>query len=289
MQRAQAAEGDAALLPMKVGSAQRSYRLRTTPMRDAEGKLLGAVTVLEDVTEMQNLDRYKTRFLDVASKKLQGPLQKLRMGLYALSRGYAGEIRPLQLDLVLGAQEETEKMNDLMADLIEVGELESGRRELKIERLRPIELLRDSMMRCREDARAKNIQLSVDAFEDTAYVNADRRAVRTILDNLLSNALRYTPAEGEIRLEATELKDRVQFFVRDSGRGIEADRLATIFGRFSAASHEGTGLGLALVRRLVESLGGQVSVESRVGHGTTFSFTLPIASVTSTRHPVEIG
>ena len=129
----------------------------------------------------------------------------------------------------------------------------------------------------------------MDAFEDTAYVNADRRAVRTILDNLLSNALRYTPAEGEIRLEATELKDRVQFFVRDSGRGIEADRLATIFGRFSAASHEGTGLGLALVRRLVESLGGQVSVESRVGHGTTFSFTLPTASVTSTRHPVEIG
>ena len=76
--------------------------------------------------------------------------------------------------------------------------------------------------------------------------------------------------------------------MRDSGRGIEAERLPTIFGRFNTSS-DGTGLGLALVRRLVETLGGQISVESRLGHGTTFRFTLPVATVAADRHPVEIG
>jgi signal transduction histidine kinase len=77
--------------------------------------------------------------------------------------------------------------------------------------------------------------------------------------------------------------------VQDSGRGIEAERLPTIFGRFTDSSGKGTGLGLALVRRLVETLGGQVSVESRLGQGTTFSFTLPMATAVPSRHQVEIG
>jgi NtrC-family two-component system sensor histidine kinase KinB len=289
MQRASTSEGEAALLPLRIGKAQRSYRLRTTPMRDSEGKLLGAVTVLEDVTEMQEVDRFKTRFLSVASEKLRDPLQRLRLSLYALSRGHAGELRPLQRELISGGEHEAEQLNDLMADLIEVGELETGRRALKIERLRPADILREAISRHEGDARAKTIDLHLKAFADLSYVNADRRAVRSILDNLMVNALRYTPEGGTIVLEATEIKDGVQFFVRDNGRGIEAERLRTIFGRFSGGSDAGTGLGLALVRRLVESLGGQVSVESKLGSGTTFRFTLPIATVTATHHPVEMG
>jgi signal transduction histidine kinase len=290
MQRASSTEGEAALLPMRIGKAQRSYRLRTTPMRDSEGKLLGAVAVLEDVTEMQEVDRFKTRFLSVASQKLRDPLQRLRLSLYAMAQGYAGELRPLQKDLVKGAEQEAEQLDDLMADLIEVGELETGRRQMKLERLRPIDILQDAVNRHRDDARTKNIDLELKAFADLGHVEADRRALRSILDNLVSNSLRYTPDGGAIVLSATEIKDGVQFFVRDNGRGIEAERLPSIFGRFSSGSGEGgTGLGLALVRRLVESMSGQVSVESKLGYGTTFSFTLPMATVLSNRHPVEIG
>jgi signal transduction histidine kinase len=120
-------------------------------------------------------------------------------------------------------------------------------------------------------------------------VSADRRALRSILDNLLSNALRFTPEDGEILLSAEEIKQFVQFSVRDSGRGIEAERLSSIFDRFNPFSEKGTGLGLALVRRLVESLGGQIAVESRLGHGATFRFALPIAVTTDVKHPVEAG
>jgi len=289
MQKPVAAEGDAAMLPMRIGSQSRSYRLRTTPMRDSEGRLLGTVTTLEDVTTLQDTDRFKTQFISVASKKLREPLLQLRRGLYALQHGFAGELLPLQTELVVEAGNESEKLNDLMSDLIEVSELDSGKRELKLERLRPALLLDEARNRHIDEAGSKGVRIEVTAFADLSFVMADRRAVRTILDNLIGNALRYTPEEGEILLAAEEMKDYVQFTVRDTGRGIEAERLANIFDRFNPFSERGTGMGLALVRRLVESLGGQIAVESRLGHGTTFRFTLPVAVAAAVPHPVEVG
>lgn len=303
MQRPVAHEGEAALLPMWIGQAERSYRLRTTPIRDNDGKLLGAVSVLEDVTELQDLDRFKTRFIAVASDKLRTPLEQLRLALYSLTKGFAGDLRPLQSDLINGAQEEAERLNDLMADLIDVAELDTGRRELRMEPLRPIDILRDAALRFQEDARKRDVQIQIEAFSDLSPIYGDRRALKSVLDNLLSNALRFTPPKGTIVLQAEEQKKRVQFFVRDTGTGIEPERLKRIFGRFvqgarsaeevrgavGSAGPDGTGLGLALVRRLIELMHGQVSVESRVGHGTTFSFTLPLAPTRLPRHTIEVG
>jgi signal transduction histidine kinase/HAMP domain-containing protein len=296
MQRAVATEGDASILPLRIGKAQRCYRLRTTPIRDDEGKLLGVVTVLEDVTELQNLDRFKTRFLSIASQKLRDPLHRLRLSIYSIAKGFAGELRPLQRDLIEGAEDEAQRLDDLMADLIEVAELDVGNRQPYIEKVRPIDALNDACHRIQPEVRKRDIDVQIKAFADLSYVNADRRALRSILDNLLNNAVRYTPHGGEIWLTAVEVKDKIQFSVRDNGRGIEAERLPGLFGRFNqgangdqSSDNTGTGLGLALVRRLVESLGGQISVESRLGSGTSFHFTLPVATLTDSRHPVEIG
>ena len=289
MQKAVTTEDEASMLPMRIGQQERSYRLRTTPMRDSEGRLLGAVTTLEDVTTLQDTDRFKTQFIAVASKKLRGPLLQLRRGLYALNQGFGGELLPLQAELVTNVVNETEKLDDLMSDLIEVAELDTGKRELKPERLRPLQMLGEARDRFCDEASQKHIRVEVNAYADLSVVKADRRALRSILDNLLSNAIRYTPPDGEILLAAEEIKDHVQFTVRDTGRGIEAERLSTIFDRFNTFSEKGSGLGLALVRRLVESLGGQIAVESRLGHGTTFRFTLPVAVLDDVRHPVEVG
>jgi signal transduction histidine kinase len=289
MQKAVATEDEASMLPMRIGKLERSYRLRTTPMRDSEGRLLGTVTTLEDVTSLQDTDRFKTQFITVASRKLRDPLLRLRRGLYALGQGFGGELLPLQAELVAEAGHESEKLDDLMGDLIEVAELDTGKRELKLERLHPLQALSEARDRYCDEATHKRIRVEVSAYADLSVVEADRRALRSILDNLLSNALRYTPPEGEILLAAEEITDFVQFTVRDTGRGIEAERLSTIFDRFNPFSESGTGLGLALVRRLVESLGGQIAVESRLGHGTTFRFTLPVALAEAIHHPVEVG
>jgi signal transduction histidine kinase/HAMP domain-containing protein len=289
MQKAVAAEDDASVLPLRIGDTERRYRLRTTPMRDSEGRLLGTVTSLEDVTSLQDIDRFKTQFIAVASRKLRDPLLQLRRGLYALGQGFSGELRPLQAELVATATSDAEKLNDLMTDLIEVAEVESGKRVMKFERVRPAQALMEVRDHFCEEAAERHIRIDVSAYGDLAPVNADRRALRSILDNLLSNALRFTPPEGEILLAAEETKDFVQFTVRDTGRGIEAERLGSIFDRLNAFSEKGTGLGLALVRRLVESLGGQIAVESRLGNGTTFRFRIPVAVVEDIRHPVEVG
>jgi PAS domain S-box-containing protein len=289
MQKPVAAEDEASVLPMRIGKLERSYRMRTMPMRDSEGRLLGTVTTLEDVTSLQDTDRFKTQFISVASKKLRDPLLQLRRGLYALGQGFSGELRPLQAELVSTATSDAEKLNDLMTDLIEVAELDTGKREMKFERIRPGQALVEARDRFCEEAAEKHVRLEVSAYADMALVKADRRALRSILDNLLTNALRYTPADGEILLAAEETKDFVQFTVRDTGRGIETERLGAIFDRLNAFSDKGTGLGLALVRRLVESLGGQIAVESRLGHGTTFRFKIPVTAVEEIRHPVEVG
>jgi signal transduction histidine kinase len=289
MQKPVAGEGESALLPIRFGNADRSFRLRTTPMRDSEGRLLGTVTTLEDVTSLQNTDRFKTQFIAVASRKLRDPLLQVRRGLYALTQGFGGPMSQLQQELISSAVEDSEKLDDLMADLIEVAEIDVGKREMKLENLRPISILREAEYRYSDQAAEKQVEINVNCFADLSFVRADRRAVRSIFDNLLTNALRFTPAEGHILLAAEEGKEFVQFTVRDSGRGIETERLATIFDRFNASSDSSTGMGLALVRRLVESLGGQIAVESRVGTGTTFRFTLPVAVVEPARHPVEVG
>ncbi|RRA50165.1 HAMP domain-containing protein [Acidipila sp. EB88] len=289
LQRTVNSEADSAMAPMRIGEAQKNFRLRTTPMRDNEGHLLGAVTVLEDVTELQALDRFKSGFLAVASQKLRDPLEKLRLAIHALGRGYAGDLRPLQADVLEGARTEAEHLDDLMADLFAVAELDSGRRSLRLEPLRPIDVLREAQSNVRAAAADRGISIEVEAYADLQRVEADRRALRSIFENLLSNAIRNTPSGGYIRLAATESKRVVHFRIEDTGRGIEPERLNMIFGRFTSGSSEGTGLGLALVRRLVESQGGQISVVSQLGTGTTFTFTLPVATNIALRHPVEAG
>jgi signal transduction histidine kinase len=289
MQKAVAAEGEASMLPMRIGQQERSFRLRTTPMRDSEGRLLGTVTTLEDVTSLQDTDRFKTQFITVASRKLRDPLLQLRRGLYALAQGFSGEMSPLQTELVADASKDAENLNDLMSDLIDVADIDTGKRETKLERISPLQALNETRDRYCDEAKRKHIRMEVKGYADLATVSADRHALRSILDNLLANALRYTPDEGEVLLAAEEIKNFVQFSVRDTGRGIEADRLSAIFDRFNPFSEKGSGLGLALVRRLVESLGGQIAVESRLGHGSTFRFTLPVTVSEVVRHPVEVG
>ena len=184
---------------------------------------------------------------------------------------------------------EAEKLDDLMADLIEVSEIDTGKREVNPERIRPITALGEARDRFCDLAAKKKIRVEIQAYADLSYVWADKRAMRSILDNLLANALRYTAEDGEVLLAAEEIKDTVQFTVRDTGRGIEAERLSTLFDRFNSFRESGSGLGLSLVRRLVESLGGQIAVESRLGNGTTFRFTLPVAAAEAVRHTVEVG
>ncbi|HEY7544898.1 MAG TPA: ATP-binding protein [Blastocatellia bacterium] len=276
MQRAVAAEGESALVPIKLDGAERNFRLRATPMRDGEGRLLGAVTLLEDITAMTEVDRLKTEFISVASEKLREPLHSLQLALHAILEGHTGELNQQQTDMLAGAREDADRLDELMNDLLELAEIESGARRLSRERLRPIDLARAAADRFRAMAESKEVKIENKVWPDLPWVMGDRRAIARIFDNLLSNAVRHTDRDGLIVIEAREQGDRVHFSLRDTGEGIPEDRLPSIFSRFARIGDKpgGTGLGLALVKRLVEAQGGEIGVESRVGEGTIFTFTL---------------
>jgi len=289
MQRPVAAEGEAAIVPIKVGGADHDFRLRTTPMRDAEGRLVGAVTLLEDITAITELDRLKTEFISVASSRLREPLHSLKLALHTLIEGYAGELNENQEDLLVSAREGADKLDELMSDLLEIAEIESGTRRLATERLRPIDLAREAAERFQVIADSKDIRLENNVWPDLPWVVGDRRAVASIFDNLLSNAIRHTGRGGSVTIEASEHGGRVHLSVRDTGEGISEEQLPMVFSRFAHLGGEpgGTGLGLALVKRLVETQGGQVSVQSKPGEGTSFTFTLLIGGPPSVMSSIE--
>ncbi len=283
MQRPVADESEAALVPAKVGGADRSYRLRTTPMRDEKGQLLGAVTLLEDITALREVDRIKTEFISIASEKLRAPLEALELALHSLAGQYAGELSDSQMDLVMDARRQAEQLDDLMKDLLQLAEIESGQRKVMPEVCRPIDLIREALLHHAASADSRHIRLEHTASPDLPRVKADRTFVKRIFDNLLSNALRHTDRDGQVVVSAEERENRIVFSVRDTGEGIPEEYLPKIFSRFVHAPSQtggGTGLGLSLVKRLVEAQGGQVAVTSVVGSGSTFIFTLPLASAT---------
>lgn len=286
MQPAVGSDGDAAVVPIKVAGAERDFRLRATPMRDSEGKLIGAVTLLEDITAITEVDKLKTEFISVASSKLGEPLNALRLALHAVIEGYCGELTDDQNEMVALARDNADKLEELMSDLLELAEIDSGTRRLSLERLRPIDLARDAVERFRAAANEKQIKLESNVWPDLSWVVADKKATAHILDNLLSNAIRHTDRGGSVSIEAGEHVGRVYLSVRDSGEGIPEQQLPSVFDRFSHVGDKpgGTGLGLALVKRLVEAQGGQVSVESHIGAGSTFSIALVSGGPASVRH-----
>ena len=166
-----------------------------------------------------------------------------------------------------------------MKDLLELAEIESGTKTLSLAPARPIDLVRPAVERHTATAESRHVRLENHVWPDLPFVLADKEGARRILDNLLSNSIRHTAHDGLVSISATEREDLVFFSVKDTGEGIPQEYLPTLFSRFVQVGGRpggGTGLGLALVKRLVEAQGGQVSVESRVGEGTSITFTLPV-------------
>jgi NtrC-family two-component system sensor histidine kinase KinB len=280
MQKPIAIRGEAALVPIKVGGAERSYSLRTSPMRDEDGRLLGAVTLLEDRTMSLGVDHLKSEFISVASGKLREPLHSLRLALHAVIEEHTGELNEQQKEMLYVVRNSAEQLDEMTSDLLELAELESGARRLNLESLRPIDLARSAIERHRSAAECKHLKLNNKVWSDLPRIVADKQAMKRVFDNLLSNAVRHTERDGDVSIEAWERNNRIFFTVRDTGEGIPEEYLPNIFGRFVRVAGRpggGTGLGLALVKRLVEAEGGQISVESLSGQGTVFTFTLPVS------------
>jgi len=275
--RPAAVETVASALPIAVDGLEYAYRLRTTPVRDEDGRLLGAVMLLEDVTPLREIDRLKSEFVDTAAAQLRTPLHELQLALHALLAEAAGDLNEKQQELLSACREESDRLERLMRELLDLTRIEASEQAPRLAPVDLADLARGAAEGHRLEASAKDLELLTDLPPGLPPALADREQVGRVLDNLLSNAIRFTPRGGEIRVTAAARGDHVAVSVADTGRGIPPDYLPRIFDRFVRVpgAGSGTGLGLALAKRLVEAHGGQISVQSAPGRGATFTFTLP--------------
>src|SRR5262252_3771001 len=279
-ERTVAAESVAAAIPISINGSEQSFRLRTTPMRDAEGRLLGAVALLENITYLREVDRLKSEFVNTAAHYLQTPLLNLQMGLHCLITDAAGELTDEQKDILYACREESERLERLMRDLTDLSRIASGEVAPSMAPVRIEDVVQSAVETFRLRAEARDQTLKIDIAPALPLLNADAEQIKRVLDNLLSNAIRNTPRGGEIRITAARREDYISISVADTGHGIPPEYLSRLFHRFLSvpgAQPGSTGLGLAISKRLVEAHGGQISAQSRVGFGTTITFTLPVA------------
>lgn len=273
-------EGAASVLPLVVDGTEHAFHLRTTPMRDDEGRLLGAVTLLEDVTHLREIDRLKSEFIATASHELRTPLTSVQMSVLLLLEGAAGTLSERQRQVLEDCREDCVRLERLMRDLLDLSKIEVGEAAPHLGLVQVGDLLLAAAEPFRTQAKSKEIRLGVEASPDLPAVFADRAQVERVVGNLLSNALRHTKPGGEVHVSAARRDGQVAVSVADTGQGIPPEYLPRIFDKFVRvpdAPSGGAGLGLAISKSIVEAHGGQIVVQSRVGHGTTFTFTLRMA------------
>jgi NtrC-family two-component system sensor histidine kinase KinB len=275
-QRPVAGEGAVSVLPLPVDGSERAFRLRTTPVRDAENHLLGAVTLLEDITHLREIDRLKSEFIATASHELRTPLTSVQMGVHLLLEKAAGELTDKQTEVLQACREDCERLDKLMQDLLDLSRIEAGENRPQFTSVPARDLIAKSAEELRLQVETNGLELRVDAPIDLPSVVADRSQIERVISNLVINAIRYTK-HGEIKISAERRGAHVAVSVCDTGSGIPTEYLPHIFDKFvqvPGAPTGGAGLGLAISKSIVESHGGQISVQSEAGRGTTFTFTL---------------
>ncbi len=255
------------------------------PNRDEIGALAADVNRMNDELrrlygELETASRHKSDFLATMSHELRTPLNAIIGFSEVLQEQMFGELNERQLAYVRDVLEAGRHLLSLINDVLDLAKIEAGRMELELSEVALPELLRSAVSMKTERAGRGGIALALTTEPAEITITADERRVRQIVFNLLSNAVKFTPADGRVEVSARLDDGRVEIAVADTGPGIAAEDLETIFGQFEQASDgkqaEGTGLGLPLSRKLVELHGGRLWVDSEVGHGSTFRFTLPV-------------
>lgn len=272
-----------ALLSFKKNGETLYFRPRQTRIFNEQGQVQGTITLLQDVTRFKNLDQMKSAFIATVSHEFRTPLTSISMGLDILSQGMSGEINDRQRELLAAAKDDCERLRKLVKGLLDLSKLESGKLEMKKEVLRIDQLIDDALKPLRLPFQEQNIKLQVDIPSDLPSVAGDGQQLSWVIANLVNNAMRFTSSGGRVHVSATEEKEHVKISVVDTGKGIPADAQDTIFEKFiqikppTATTPGSVGLGLAIAREVVEAHGGRIWVESELGKGSTFSFTIPLA------------
>jgi signal transduction histidine kinase len=255
------------------------------PNRDEIGALAADVNRMNDelghlYRELELASQHKSDFLATMSHELRTPLNAIIGFSEVLHEQMFGELNERQVAYVRDVLDAGRHLLSLINDVLDLAKIEAGRMELDLSEVAVPEVLRSAVSMQSERASRNGIALALTTEPSEIEITADERRLRQIVFNLLSNAVKFTPADGRVDVSARLDDGQVEISVADTGPGIAAADREMIFEEFEQSSdgkkEEGTGLGLPLSRKLVELHGGRLWVESEVGRGSTFRFTLPV-------------
>jgi PAS domain S-box-containing protein len=262
---------------------------------DSSGEYIGRVIALRDITAEREIADMKNEFVSTVSHELRTPLTSIKGYVDLILDGSAGEINEIQQDFLGIVKENSDRLVELINEMLDISRIESGRVHLRVEPMNIAESIEGSVDTFRAVLSQTGRSIEVHAPSNLPRVCADRDRVGQVLINLLSNALKYSPGGGRVDVTASHHGDFVGVAVTDHGLGIGKEDLKRLFTKFyrvdSAMTREigGTGLGLSICKNIIELLGGEISVKSKLGAGSTFSFTLPVAGDDMVRTPSLAG
>jgi signal transduction histidine kinase/HAMP domain-containing protein len=272
-------EGFDKAVVLQLGEQSRSFLPRILPIRDSSGATLGAAVLLEDITRFRLLDEVKSNLVATVSHELKTPLTSIRIVLHLLLEEGVGPLAPKQLELLVDARDNAERLLAMINNLLDLARLEQGRTQLRLRPERPAALLQAAAEAFRPRAEDRGVELVLEDAGDLPAVAADAEQLQHALHNLLDNALKHTPQGGRITLAVEPAGEKVVFSVSDTGSGIAARYLPLVFEKYfrvpGEPAPEGSGLGLAIVREIVAAHGGTAECQSTPGVRTVFRLTLP--------------
>ena len=241
---------------------------------------IGNVILLKNITQFEVRDLAKTNLIATVSHELKTPISSINLSLNLLDDKRIGETNIEQKKLVESIRHQNKKLLNVVNELLDFSQVETGNIRLKFNKVEPEQIIELATFALMMMISQKNIHLKTIISDNLPLVNADVEKSVWVLVNILNNAIRYSPKNGTITISAISKEEKVFFSVKDEGPGISEQDKVKVFEKYVTAKHKnykGTGLGLAIAKEFVESQQGKIWIESELGSGSTFTFTLPNA------------
>ena len=238
--------------------------------------IIGQVIVLRNITPFHELNEAKTNFIATVSHELKTPLSSIKMSARLLTDLRVGALNGEQQELIRSITDDADRLLKITGELLNMSQVETGNIQLKLQPASPVTIVDHAVQAVLFQAQQKHVQIRTKITDNLPSIQADLEKTSWVLINFLTNAIKYSPEDADIEVTACLQRNKVEFIVKDHGRGIEEKYLPRIFDRYFKVpgSHDrnGTGLGLSISKEFIEAQGGKIWVASQLGEGSSFGF-----------------
>jgi len=257
-----------------------SFYSRESLSVSSKSKVIGKVIILKNITEYQQLDEAKTNFIATISHELKTPISSIKMSLKLLEDDRIGNVNTEQRQLLENIDDDARRLLQITGELLDMAQVETGKLQLNFGSTHPRNIVDYAVKAIKFTADQRQVTIKVKCDDSLPEVHADLDKTTWVLINLLSNAIKYSHEKSVVELTVKKHKgDEIEFSVKDHGKGIEEQYLSRLFERYfkvpnATAEQTGTGLGLAIAKDFIEAQAGHIEVDSEIGAGSRFAFTL---------------